>query len=229
MRLRTWLLAAAFAGGCAGGTVDAGDDDGSEQTAAISTSILYEYVTPTDPTATNPLALRRANAVPSTFNPTYGAATLPNVDLAGDAKTTQAALDAIFDLPYAGNGGSAVALFGTRDATASLGTPTVDVVELYVPSQPVALSAVAQKSALYQLLPAGGGKVTVRLVNEKDYAAAAPTFDYAATVDPAAAATAVQAGAFFTGSVDVKCTKFLFWTSCKPPTGVHVTAYFSAR
>jgi hypothetical protein len=175
------------------------------------------------------LALRRANAVPSTLSPTYGAATLPNVDLAGDAKTTQAALDTIFDLPYAGNGGSAVALFGTRDATASLGTPTVDVVELYVPSQPVALSAVAQKSALYQLLPAGGGKVTVRLVNEKDYSAAAPTFDYAATVDPAAAAAAVQAGAFFTGSVDVKCTKFLFWTSCKPPTGVHVTAYFSAR
>ena len=228
MRLRTWLLAAAFAGGCAGGTVDEGDD-GSEQTAAVSTSILYEYVTPTDPTATNPLALRRANAVPSALSPTYGAATLPNVELAGDAKTTQAALDAIFDIPYAGNGGSAVALFGTRDGSASLGTPTADVVELYVPSQPVALSAVAQKDALYQILPASGGKVTVRLVNEKDYSAAAPTFDYAATVDPAAAAAAVQAGAFFTGSVDVKCTKFLFWTSCKPPTGVHVTAYFSAR
>jgi hypothetical protein len=226
MRLGTLIVLAACSG-CAGGTVDDGNDE--QVAAAISSSVLYQFVTPTDPTATGPLALRRANAVPTTLSPTYGAPTLPEVHLAADAHTTEAALDAIFDIPYASHGTEAVALFSTRDATPTSSGPSVEVVDLYVPSQAVPLSAVSQREALYQILPAAGGKVTVREVNEKDYPAGTPAIDYAASADPAAAASAVQAGAFFTGSVDVKCTKFLFWTTCKPPTAVHVAAYFSAR
>jgi len=230
MRLGAWLLVAALAGaGCAGGTVDGGDDAGEQVVAALSSSTLYEYVTPTDPTATNPLALYRANAVPSALAPTYGAATLPDVRLAADATTNEAALDAIFSIPYAGNVTNAVALFLTRDASSASTGPAVDVVSIWAPSQTVPLSGVVQKQALYQIVPASSGKVTVRELNEKDYPAGTPSFDYGATVDPAAAASAVQAGAPFIGSVDVKCTKILFWTSCKPPTAVHVSAYFSAR
>lgn len=230
MRLETVVMVVALAGaGCAGGTVDGGDDGDEQVVAAISSSLLYEYVTPTDPTATNPLALYRANAVPSTLSPTYGAATLPDVELAADATTSAAALDAVFAIPYAGNGTNAVALFLTRDATSVSNGPESDVVSIWAPSQTVPLSAVVQKHALYQIVPATGGKVTVRLMNEKDYPAGAPSFDYSATVDPAAAASAVQAGAPFTGSVDVKCTTFLFWTTCKPPTAVRVSAYFTAR
>jgi hypothetical protein len=215
--------------GCVGGTVDESGSGGEQTVAALSTSLLYMYVTPTDPTAIAPLAQRRANAVPGTLDPTYGAPILADVVLAADATTTEAALDAVLDLPYAGNGANAVALFGTRDGTATSAGPVSEVVEIYAPSQTVPLAGVAQRDALYQLLPASGGKVTVRLVNEKDYPAGTPAFDYSGAVDPAAAASAVQAGAFFTGSVDVKCSTFLFWTTCKPPTGVHVAAYFSPR
>jgi len=229
MRMATLILLAACSG-CAGGTVDEGDSGGDEQVvAALSSSILYEWVTPAHPGDTGPLALRRANAVPTTLAPTYGAPTLPAIHLASDAQTSQAALDDVLALTYADHGSEAVALFAVRDTTSISNGPSVDVVDLYGPSQLVPLTAVSQRAALYQLVPASGGKVTVREVNEKDYPAGTPAFDYAGAADPAAAASAVQAGAFFTGSVDVKCTKFLFWTSCKPPTGVHVTAYFSAR
>jgi hypothetical protein len=230
MRLQLCVLIAALAPiGCAGGTVDGGADGDAEVVGELSTSTLYEYVSPTDPTATNPLALYRANAVPGALSPTYGAATLPDVSLAPDAHTTQAALDAIFDLPYAGNGTNAVAVFIARDASSVSGGPAVQVTDIYTPSQTVPLGTVVQKQSLYQILPASGGKVTVRMLNEKDYPAGTPAFDYGATVDPAAAQAAVQAGAIFSGTVDIKCTKILFWTSCKPPTGVHVSAYYTAK
>ncbi len=230
MRLRVLILTGVLGlAGCVGGTVDDGVGGDEQTVAALSSSVLYMYVTPTDPTATAPLALRRANAIPTALAPTYGAPVLPHVELAADAQTTEAALDAIFAIPYAGNGSSAVALFATRDGTPTSAGPTSDVVELYVPSQTVPLSAVAQRDALYQVVPASGGKVTVRLVNEKDYPAGSPAFDYSGAVDPAAAASAVQGGAFFTGSVDVKCSTFLFWTTCKAPSAVHVAAYFSPR
>jgi hypothetical protein len=230
MRVRVYVFAAALAAaGCAGGTVDDGSGADEQVVTALSSSLLYQLVTPTPDGATGPLALRRANAVPTTLNPEYGLPTLPEIHLAADATTTQAALDDVLAIPFAGHGSEAVALFATRDAGFGTNAPAVDVVEIYAPNQEVALADVSQRDALYQILPASGGKLTVRLVNEKDYPAGTPAFDYAASADPAAAAQAVQAGAFFTGSVDVKCTKFLFWTTCKPPTAVHVAAYFSAR
>lgn len=221
------VLVAAFASmGCAGGTVDEGGAGDEQTVAAVSSTALYEYVTPTDPTATAPLALYRANAVPTALSPTYGAATLPDVRLASDAQTTQAALDAVFGIPYAGNGSNAVRLFLARDVTSASNGPAVDVVNIYTPSQTVPLASVVQRHALYQIVPAANGAVTVRMLNEKDYPAGKPAFDYGATVDPAAAAAAVQAGAPFSGTVDVKCSTFLFWTTCNPPTAVHVSAYF---
>src|SRR4051812_29912171 len=118
MRAQIWMFVAALVPlGCAGGTVDAGDPGDEQTVAALSTSTLFEIVTPTDPSATAPLALFRANAVPTTLSPTYGAATLPDVRLAADAHTTQAALDEVFNIPYAGNGKNAVRLFVTRDIT----------------------------------------------------------------------------------------------------------------
>ena len=229
-RMGTWVLVAALAPvGCVAGAVDSGSggDEGEQVVAPLSSSVLYQYVTPTDPSATGPLALRRANAVPSTLAPTYGAPTLPVVSLASDASTTQAALDAVLAIPYDGHGSEAVALFATRDAAPTPTGPAVEVTAIWAPSQTVPLTTVAQRDALYQILPASGGKVTVRLVNEKDYPAGTPAFAYAGAAEPAAAAAAVQGGAMFTGSVDVKCTKFLFWTTCKPPTAVHVAAYFT--
>jgi hypothetical protein len=236
MRRLQWVLAVVFAAaGCAGGTIDENaSDPGNEAEAAFSNAsgLLYFYVTPTEPGSTNPLALRRANAKPTTLSPTYGLPILPDVRLAHDARTTKAALDAVLATPYEGNGMRAVALFGSRDVTASAGVPTQEVVEIYLPSQPVSVASVQQRDALFTLPSASSANVTVRLVNEKDFPAAASSaiaFDYAASTTPAATKAAVQGGAMFTGSVDVKCSKVLWWTTCKPPTSVHAAAYYSAR
>jgi hypothetical protein len=237
MRRLRWVLVVVFAAaGCAGGTIEDASDPGAETEteAAFSNAsgLLYFYVTPTEPGSTNPLALRRANAKPTTLSPTYGLPILPDVRLAHDARTTQAALDAVLATSYEGNGTRAVALFGSRDVTASAGVPTQEVVENSVPSQPVSVSSVQQRDALFTLPSASSANVTVRLVNEKDFPAAASSaiaFDYAASTTPAATKAAVQGGAMFTGAVDVKCSKVLWWTTCKPPTAVHAAAYYSAR
>src|SRR5690348_1838502 len=105
-RIQSMVVAALAAGGCAGGTVDEGGDE--QVVTALSSSVLYQLVTPTPPDATGPLALRRANAVPSTLNPEYGLPTLPEIELASDANTTEAALDAVLDIPYAAHGDQAV-------------------------------------------------------------------------------------------------------------------------
>jgi hypothetical protein len=223
--------------GCAGGTVEnSAADDGEETTSSLSSGLIYFYVSPLEPGSIGgPLALRRANAVPSTLSPTYGAAVLPKITLAADALTTQKAVDAIIKIPYAGHENSVVAVFGGRDKTGVTCDPTFEVVELYTPSQPVAITGaagVAQKDAFYQVAGAGANQVTVRLINEKDYkteAVSALAEDFSGSANPAAAKVAVQGGAFFTGSADVPCTKFLFWTTCKAPTAVHVAAYFSAN
>lgn len=228
-----WTLVVGFVvvAGCA----VAGNDevtDGEQITSEVSSKIVYEYVSPTAPGSQGfgPLALRKANSKPSTLSPTNGAATLPVVKLASDALVTQAELDAVLAIPYAGHENSVVALFGGRSTGSLFSDPTFEVVEIYTPSQPVSIGAVAQKDALFQLAPSGT-KTIVRLLNEKDYSASSPPFaaDYTATTNPNAARVAVQGGAFFTGSVNISCHKVLFWTKCDPPSGVRVTAYFEAN
>jgi hypothetical protein len=228
-----WTVVVGFAvvAGCAVGGEDE-SIEGEQITSEVSSKIIYEYVTPIAPGSQGfgPLALRRANAKPGTLNPTYGAATLPAVKLASDALVTQAELDAVLAIPYAGHENSVVALFGGRSAGSVFSDPTFEVVEIYTPSQAVSLGAVAQKDALFQLVPSGT-KTIVRLLNEKDYSASSPPFaaDYTGTTNPNAARVAVQGGAFFTGSVNISCHKILFWTNCDPPSGVHVTGYFEAN
>ncbi len=96
MRAQVLVVALLGAVGCAGGTVDEGDHGDAQMVAALSMSVLYQLVTPAGPGSTGPLALRRANAVPTALAPTYGAPTVPAaVQLASDAQTTQAALDAV--------------------------------------------------------------------------------------------------------------------------------------
>jgi hypothetical protein len=232
MRHLSILFACVAATGCAvGGDPESTD---SEQIASEATSSpLYQYVSPLAPGSQGfgPLALRRANAKPGTFNPTYGAATLPKLKLASDAVVTQAELDAVVAIPYAGHETSVIALFGGRSTGSVFSEPTFEVVDIYTPSQSVSISSVAQKDALYQLVPAGN-KITVRLLNEKDYAASTASsfvIDTAATTNPAAARVAVLGGAYFTGKVDITCKKFLLWTTCDPPSAVHVTSYFAAN
>jgi hypothetical protein len=227
-----WIMVVGFAvAGCAVGGEE-GSIEGEQIESEVSTTILYNYVSPTEPGSQGfgTLALRRANAKPGTFNPTYGAATLPRVKLASDALATQAELDAVLAIPYAGNENRVVALFGGRNTGSIFSDPTFEVVEIYTPSQAVTISNVAQKDALYQLVPSGS-KVTVKLLNEKDFAQSSTPFgaDYTATINPTAARVAVQGGAFFTGSIDIPCHKVLFWTKCDPPSGIHVTAYFEAN
>ncbi|MEO6774409.1 MAG: hypothetical protein ABI467_15565 [Kofleriaceae bacterium] len=227
-----WIMVVGFAvvAGCA----VAGDEESTDgvQTSEVSSKIIYDYVSPTAPGSQGfgTLALRRANAKPGTFNPTYGAATLPKIKLASDALVTQAELDAVLAIPYAGHENSVVALFGGRTTGSIFSDPTFEVVEIYTPNQPVSITSVAQKDALYQLAPSGS-QVTVRLINEKDYAASSAPLsaDYSATPNPTAARVAVQGGAYFTGSVTISCHKVLWWTNCDPPSGVHVTAYFEAN
>ncbi len=234
MRFATWMVVVVVGvTGCAvGGDEDYGSDQSEE--SALSSGLVYFYVSPTAPGSQGfgTLALRRANAKPSTLKPTYGAATLPELRLAGDALTTQAALDAVTAIPYAGHENAVIALVGGRDKGSPWQTPLVEVVELYTPNQAVAIGDVAQKDALFDLTT-GSGKVTAHLVNENAYDAAsasAVSYDYSASTNPSAAAVAVQGGAFFTGRIDVACHKvMLFWTKCDPPSGVHVTAYFSAN
>jgi len=228
-----WTLVVGFAvvAGCAVGGEEE-SNDGGQIASEVSSKIIYEYVSPTAPGSQGfgTLALRKANAKPGTFSPTNGAATLPVVKLASDALVTQAELDAVLAIPYAGHEDNVVALFGGRNTGSIFSDPTFEVVEIYAPSQPVTIGAVAQKDALFQLAPSGS-KTIVRLLNENDYPASSQPFgvDYTATTDPTAAAVAVQGGAFFTGSVDVPCHTVLFWTSCDPPSGVHVTSYFQAN
>ncbi|MDB4971127.1 MAG: hypothetical protein JWN44_6816 [Myxococcales bacterium] len=237
MRRGSWVLTAALlAGGCVGGTVDeesavAGTNE-VESLFSTNAGLIYFYVTPAGPGSTAPLALRRANAKPSSLNSTYGAPILPRVRLASDAHTSKAALDRVLATPYAGHEGAVIAIFGSRDATTSATGPLQDVVEIYTPSQPVSVSAVQQRDALFDLSFATNGNVSVQLVNEKVYSAAPASgfgYDYAASSNPAAAKIAVQGGAMFSGSVDVKCSSFLWWTNCKPPTAVHVAAFYSAN
>lgn len=148
--------------------------------ATLSTSVLYQLVTPAPPDATGPLALRRANAVPTTVSPTYGAPTLPAVRLAADAHTTQPALDAVLAIPYAGNGSDVVALFATRD-----GAPTS--------SGPASTSSRSTRRARRcRSAPPRSARRATRscrrraarwrsaFVNEKDYPAGMPAVDYVA-------------------------------------------------
>lgn len=241
MRCLSWILGVVVAvSGCAVGGDEAGvSSTHAEDQSAVSSGLLYFYVSPLEPGSQGfgPLALRRANAKPSTLSPTYGAATIPGIRLAADAVTSQAALDSVVAIPYAGNENRVVAIIGGRDKGSAFGDPLIEVVELYTPNQAVAIkdaagvTGVAQKDALFSLAP-NGGKVTVRLHNEKDYEAANASsiaYDYSGSTNPAAAQVAVQGGALFTGKVDIVCKKVLFfWTKCDPPSGVHVSAYFSA-
>lgn len=234
MRCLPWILGVVVAvTGCAVGGEDTGYSSTQSDEAAVSSGLTYFYVSALEPGSIGfgPLALRRANAKPSTLSPTYGAATIPDVALAADALTTQAALDAVIATPYAGNENGVIAIIGGRDKSSPWQDPLVEVVELYTPNQDVAINAVAQQDALFAL-SSGGSKVTVRLVNEKDYEpanASSVTYDYSGSTNPAAAAVAVQGGALFTGKVDIACKKVLFfWTKCDPPSKVHVSAYFSA-
>jgi hypothetical protein len=234
MRCLPWIVGVVVAvSGCAigGDESSAAYSATSDDEAAVSSGLMYWYVSPLEPGSQGfgPLALRRANAKPTTLSPTYGAATIPGVKLAGDAVTTQAALNSVINTPFTPN--SVIAIIGGRDK-GGLGDPLVEVVELYLPSQPVAITGatgVAQKDALYAL-STSGSKVTAKLVNEKDYdASSSITYDYSATTNPTAAKIAVAGGALFTGKVDVVCKKVLFfWTKCDPPSGVHVNAYYSA-
>ena len=229
--------------GCAEATDDASEYSSTKgntkaDESEVTSGLLYFYVSPLAPNSQGfgPLALRRANAKPTTLSPTYGAATLPEIRLASDALTTQAALNAVIAIPYAGNENRVVAIIGGRTNSAPWENPRVDVVELYTPSQPVAIvdgpgmTGVAQRDALYQL-SLSGNKVTGTLVNERTYpGASSVTYDYSAAMNPSAAMTAVQGGALFTGKNDVVCKKILgLWTKCDPPTGVHVAAYFNAN
>lgn len=234
-----WLVGVVVAlGGCAVGGTETETSTVASDQGALSSDLLYFYVSPTPPDSMGfgPLALRRANAKPSTLSSTYGAAILPGITLATDATTTQAALDAVLAIPYAGNENRVVAIVGGRDRSAPWEDPLFEVVEIYTPSQAVAiadaggLTGVAQRDALYDLAK-DGSKTVVRLVNEKDYPGASSiAYDYSGTTDPAAAMVAVQGGALFTGKVDVSCKKVLWlWTKCDPPTGVHVAAYFEAN
>src|SRR5689334_11040909 len=98
MRCLPWILGVVVAvSGCAiGGDESSADySSTSDDQAAVSSGLLYFYVSPLEPGSQGfgPLALRRANAKPTTLSPTYGAATIPGVKLAGDAVTTQAALN----------------------------------------------------------------------------------------------------------------------------------------
>lgn len=241
MRYSSLFVAVAVGvAGCAEATDE--DQYASTETqtdeSAVSSGLLYFYVSPLAPNSQGfgPLALRRANAKPSTLSPTYGAATLPEIRLADDALTTQTALDAVIQTPYAGNENRVIAIIGGRSNTAPWEAPRVDVVELYTPSQPVAIvdapgmTGVAQRDALYTV-SLSGNKVTGQLINERTYpAASSVTYDYSASQNPSAAMTAVQGGALFTGKIDVVCKKILgIWTKCDPPTGVRVAAYFEAN
>jgi hypothetical protein len=231
MRCLPWIFGVVVAvTGCA-----VGGEEGYSTTdeAAVSSGLTYFYVSALEPGSIGfgPLALRRANAKPTTLSPTYGAATIPDVALAADALTTQAALDAVIATPYAGNENNVIAIIGGRDKSSPFQDPLVEVVELYAPNQPVAINAVAQRDALYSLTN-NGNKVTARLTNEKDYEPAntsSVTYDYSGSTNPSAAAVAVQGGALFTGAVEVVCRKVMvFWTKCDPPSKVRVNAYFSA-
>lgn len=228
-----WMVVVVVAlTGCAvGGDEDVGYSTGQSDESALSSSLVYFYVSPTAPGSQGfgTLALRRANAKPTTLKPTYGAATLPELRLAGDALTTQAALDAVQGIPYAGHANDVIAIVGGRDKSSPWQSPLVEVVELYTPNQNVAIADVAQKDALFQLTV--GGQVTAHLVNEKDYSASSSiAYDFSASTNPSAAAIAVRGGALFTGAIDVAChTSWLFWTKCDPPSGVQVAAYFSAN
>jgi hypothetical protein len=234
-----WLVGVLVFGACAVGGTDAEETTAvASDQGAQSSDLLYFYVSPVpaDSQGFGPLALRRANAKPSTLSPTYGAAILPGITLAADATTTQAALDAVLAIPYAGNENRVVAIVGGRDRSSPWEDPLFEVVELYTPSQPVAIvdgsgmTGVAQRDALFHVAK-DGSKTVVTLVNEKDYAASSSlAYDYSGSTDPAGAMVAVQGGALFTGKVDVTCKKVLWlWTKCDPPTGVHVSAYFAAN
>jgi hypothetical protein len=242
MRYRPWIIAVVVGvTGCAEGTAeDPAYASASSEEAAVQSGLLYFYVSPTAPGSQGfgTHALRRANAKPTTLSPTYGAATLPALELASDAVTTQAALDAVLAIPYAGHENSVVAIIGGRNQSSPFQDPLVEVVELYTPNQPVAINdaagvtGVAQRDALFQL-SSSSGKVTANLINEKEYpasAASSVSYDYSGSTNPAAAAVAVQGGALFTGKIDIVCKKVLiFWTKCDPPSGVHVNAFFAAN
>src|SRR5262245_22833416 len=116
--LRTFLvvLLPSLLAACAGGTVDEGAPDHAEASlSGWSSSLIYSFVSAVPPDAQGgPLALRRANAVPGGVQgSTFGYATLPYVS-AADAQT-QAALDALLAIPYAGHEQSVIALVGFED------------------------------------------------------------------------------------------------------------------
>jgi hypothetical protein len=223
-------VVACVAAGCAGsdeGAAGAGEEQ-AEAPLFGSSSPLYFYVSAAQPGSIGgPLVLRRANAKPTTLSPTYGAPTLPAIKLAADATATQAQLDALIATPYAGHEQQVLALVAGRDASTLTSGPLEEITEIYLPSQPIAIAQVAQKDALYQLV-ASASSETVRLVNEKDFAASASVaVDATGAVDAAAAHVAVAAGARFVGTIDQQCSKILWITSCQPPSAVHVAAYFA--
>ena len=214
--MRRVLFALILASGCMG-SVDESGDVATESGEPLSTNgVLYFYATPAAPGSSGPLALRRANAKPGLFDPTYGLAVVPPlVRLAGDAQVTQNDLDTLLAAPYAGNETQVVALVGARDATTAPGGPAVDVVEIHWANQPIQVSAVQQRDTLYELMNGG----VVRLVNEKDYPA-----DSSLPIDPAGS---VSTGDFFVGTVTVHCTNILFYHHCDVPTAAQVSATFT--
>ena len=202
--------------GCIGTVDETGSDPAQSEPALSTGGVLYFYATPAAPGSSGPLAFRRANAKPGVLNPTYGLAVVPPlVRLAADAQVTQNDLDTLLAVPYAGNETQVVALVGARDATTAPGGPGLDVVEIHWANQSLAVSAVQQRDALYELMSGG----VVRLVNEKDYPA-----NSSLPIDPAGSVTV---GDFFVGTVTVHCTNFLFYHHCDAPTAAHVSVTFT--
>ncbi|HTQ48078.1 MAG TPA: hypothetical protein VMI75_35225 [Polyangiaceae bacterium] len=238
MRTLLWaplamLSCSVLALGC---VVDASEGGAAEETPAQQSesslsSTSYMYVTPASPDSTAPFSLHKANAKPSFFSPTNGEGIVTSLRRAADSTATQAQVDALLATPYDGNGDLAVALVTARDVSSSSTGILYEIVDLYLPLQPVLLADVQQKDALYQLQPPVGDPIVVSETQVRSYPAASAAslaFDYSATVDPTAASAAVGLGDFFYGTLTVKCSSFLGFTSCHAPTAVAVRAVFEA-
>lgn len=212
-------MMAALVSGCAGAVDQPETTD--ESLSGWSSPYLYFYVSPTPPDHEGgPLALRRANAVPGGLNGgTYGYPVLPYLS-ADDAKT-QAALDSVLAVPYAGHENEVIALFAAKDDSSNPQQPASKVYEVYLPSQPVHNGDVQQHYSLFQR----GGKLM--LVNEGQFPSGTTTFDESHTVDANAARSAVDGGAYFFATGSVSCSHFLWWMTCKTPSSLTVGAYFS--
>jgi hypothetical protein len=77
------------------------------------------------------------------------------------------------------------------------------------------------------LLAACAGNPESTASSEASLSGWTPSFDYGHAVDPAAAAAAVDGGAFFSASMEARCSTFLWWLTCKPPTTFTVGATFA--